>query len=100
MNRIEVVYAPKSSKQVLVELLVSPKTTVLDAIIASNIPSHFPEIDLDLQKIGIFGKLVFLHQAVHEGDRIEIYRPLEIDPRQARRLRVKSAFYHRAGKKS
>lgn len=59
--------------------------TVKDAIDKSGIVKQFPEIDLETQKTGIFGKLVKLDAAVAEGDRVEIYRPIICDPKTVKR---------------
>ena len=58
------------------------------AILHSGLLRQFPEINLDRQKVGIFGKLVKLNAPVKEGDRIEIYRPITADPKTVRRRRI------------
>ena len=50
----------------------------------------FNEISLSTNQVGVFGEVVSLDQIVAAGDRIEIYRPLKMDPMQARRLRAES----------
>ncbi len=55
------------------------------AIHHSGILKRFPELDLAVHKVGIFGKLVKLDSPVREGDRIEIYRPIIADPKTVRR---------------
>ena len=60
-------------------------STVEQVIRSSGILQRFPEIDLDSQKVGIFGRLVKLETVAREGDRIEIYRPIVADPRTVRR---------------
>ena len=55
--------------------------TVKDAIERSNILKQFPEIDLEQNKIGIFGKVSKLDAALSDGDRVEIYRPITCDPK-------------------
>ncbi|PIQ42802.1 MAG: RnfH family protein [Gammaproteobacteria bacterium CG11_big_fil_rev_8_21_14_0_20_46_22] len=69
---------------------VSLKSTavVLDALLASGILKQFPEIDLKTQRVGIFSECVMLSEKLKDGDRVEIYRPLTIDPKDARRLRA------------
>lgn len=85
---IEIAYA-KPLEQVLLSLQVSPETNVKQAIMQSNILERFPEIDLDKEnKVGIFGKVVTLNQALRNGDRIEIYRPLIADPKEVRKQRA------------
>ena len=62
---------------------------VIDAIKKSSILLYFPEINLSKNKVGIYGKLVELDHIVKNNDRIEIYRPLSIDPKKARRVRAR-----------
>jgi putative ubiquitin-RnfH superfamily antitoxin RatB of RatAB toxin-antitoxin module len=87
MIGIEVVYA-LPNEQVVIPLHVPENTTVADAIQASKILWRFPEINLTDSIVGIFGKTVSLATPVKAADRIEIYRPLLIDPKQARLLRA------------
>lgn len=94
MLQIEVAYA-RPDKQEIVSLEVPEGTTVLEAARLSGIDRIFPEIDVDSNDMGIFGKVV-RDPATHllrDGDRIELYRPLKIDPKQARlnRARKKQA---------
>ncbi|MBK9663876.1 MAG: RnfH family protein [Nitrosomonas sp.] len=85
---IEIAYA-RSHVQTLKTLEVSSGCTVKEAIILSGIMDQFPEIDLTKNKIGIFSKFIQPDTLVQPKDRIEIYRPLIIDPKDARRLRAK-----------
>jgi len=87
MIEVEVVYA-LPSQQILAKLKVPSDTTLEQAIQLSGITKHFPEIDLSRNRVGIFGKLVKTETIVCPYDRIEIYRGLLIDPKEARRLRV------------
>lgn len=82
--RIEVVYA-RPEKQTLLKLRVPAGTTVREAARLSGIRGEFPEIDLAVNKLGVFGKKVPADTPVKEGDRVEIYRPLKADPREVRR---------------
>jgi uncharacterized protein len=86
MKQIEVAYA-LPDQQALLAVEVPAGCTVEQAIILSGILQHFPSIDLKRNKVGIFGQLVNLQHQVQTGDRIEIYRPLAMDPKQARRMR-------------
>lgn len=87
MFKVEVAFAT-ADKQTILSLEVMPHTTVATVIALSGILSCFPEINLTDNKVGIFGKVVELSTPVTPGDRIEIYKPLIIDPKQARRLRA------------
>lgn len=87
MIHIEVAYATPD-KQVLLGLSVPQGTTVAEGIERSNIQDEFPELKMDLKEVGIFSRKVPLDYVLNEGDRVEIYRPLIVDPKEARRLRA------------
>ena len=84
---IEVAYA-KPEEQVIVKLNVPPGTTVEGAISISGLLERFPEISQTEPKVGIFGAICKPEQTVKQGDRVEIYRPLSHDPKEARRQRA------------
>ena len=81
---IEVVYA-LAGEQALVSLEVKPGTTVQQAIERSRIAERFPGQDLRHNAVGVWGRCVNGERLVEAGDRIEIYRELVLDPREARR---------------
>lgn len=85
--RVEVAYATPARQEVI-EASVRPGATVEQVIRASGMLARFPEIDLTRQRVGIFGEIARLEDAVHNGDRVEIYRPLLADPKEARRKRA------------
>jgi putative ubiquitin-RnfH superfamily antitoxin RatB of RatAB toxin-antitoxin module len=87
---VVVTYAPSADDQRMVRLRVPRGATVEDAIRASGLLAAFPAIDLAHQAVGIFGERVPLTRCVEEGERVEIYRPLTVDPKQARRARARS----------
>lgn len=87
---IEVIYA-LPSQQICLPLEVDEQCTIEQAIQASGILSRFPEIDLQSQKVGVFSKLKTLTDKLAPGDRIEIYRPLLIDPKEVRKKRAEQA---------
>ncbi|MES9868268.1 MAG: RnfH family protein [Sedimenticola sp.] len=76
---IGVAYADRF-KQVWLKLEVPDGSTVLEAIQHSGMLEQFPEIDLEKQKVGIFGKVTKLNAPVEDGARIEIYREITADP--------------------
>lgn len=76
---VSVAYA-LPEKQVWLNINVPDKSTVMDAIIESRIVTLFPELDLENQKVGIFGKFCKLDTKLREGDRVEIYRKITADP--------------------
>ena len=84
---VEVVYALPHD-ETLLKLTLVTAATVEQAITASGVLEKFPEIDLARNKVGIYGKLVKLDVILHDKDRIEIYRPLTADPKEARRQRA------------
>ncbi|MFV8570056.1 RnfH family protein [Marinobacter sp. SBS5] len=88
--RVEVAYA-RPDKQQILEVAVPEGTTALEAVKASGIVDVFPEINPDDIDMGIFGKVIKKpdSHALNEGDRVELYRPLIIDPKQARLNRAK-----------
>jgi putative ubiquitin-RnfH superfamily antitoxin RatB of RatAB toxin-antitoxin module len=81
---VGVAYADKF-KQVWLKLDIPEDSTVRDAIEHSGLLRQFPEIDLERQKVGIFGKLSKLTAKVGEGDRVEIYRDITADPETVER---------------
>lgn len=81
---VEVVFA-ESDKQILLDVVVEPGTTVAEVIAASGIEQRFDTENLDSFPVGIWGRVVDRGHEVQSGDRVEIYRPLVIDPRKARR---------------
>lgn len=85
--RVEVVYAA-ALRQARYALCVAQGTTVADAIRISGVLEDFPEIDLARDRIGIHGNLTRPAQPLRDGDRVEIYRPLRADPKEARRRRA------------
>ena len=85
--RVSVAYVGVAGQAVRA-LEVRSGTSVRETIEQCGLLGQFPEIDLDANKVGIFGKLVKLEQTVEEGDRIEIYRPLIADPKTARKRRA------------
>ena len=84
---IEVVYGSElETRQLTLEV---NQGTIEEIIVQSGILSLFPEINLSVNKVGVYGEIRSLNDKVEDGDRIEIYRPIKIDPKQARRERAK-----------
>jgi hypothetical protein len=89
---VEVVYAePRQVWHQTVEL--NPGSSIFEAILASGF-HRLGLFDLTQCAVGVFGKLASLDDEIKAGDRVEIYRPLIADPKEARRRRAK----HRASK--
>lgn len=81
---IELVFA-SAERQRLLAIQAGAGVTVAEVISQSGIDLYFPGERIDELAVGIWGKLVGRDHIVRDGDRIELYRPLEIDPREARR---------------
>ncbi|MCO8144591.1 RnfH family protein [Rhodovulum tesquicola] len=69
----------KATAQVWKNIDVPEGSTVRDVLLRSGLLDQFPEIDLEINKVGIFGSIVKLDKPVKEGDRVEIYRPIHPD---------------------
>lgn len=85
--RVEVVYA-LPDVQTVVTVEVSAGARVADVLAAVAHRPPFSSLDLTAVPVGIFGETVARDTLVHPNDRIEIYRPLATDPKDARRLRA------------
>ncbi|EJK2991452.1 RnfH family protein [Vibrio cholerae] len=90
MIHVEVVYALPHEQRVL-KLVVEQSATVEEIIRTSGILQMYPEIDLTVNKVGIFSRNVKLDAKVRDKDRIEIYRTLLADPKEIRRKRAEQA---------
>jgi uncharacterized protein len=91
MNNISVtlVYAQSSENQYIRTVVVPAGSNILQVIEACGICADYPEINLEVNKVGILSQVLPLTTIVQAGDRIEIYRPLIFDPMHARRMRAK-----------
>jgi uncharacterized protein len=84
--QVSVVYLTPST-QTNLAVKSSAALTVRDAVLRSGILTRHPELRLELLELGIYGVKVDLEQLLSDGDRVEIYRPLRLEPREARRRR-------------
>lgn len=82
---VEAVYSPAAGEMKQITLCLPAGSTVRDAL-----RQAFPELSLDNLVVGVWGKLRALDDALRERDRVEIYRPLLVDPKEARRQRYQS----------
>ncbi|HET8706079.1 MAG TPA: RnfH family protein [Pseudomonadales bacterium] len=89
---VEVAYATVE-KQLVLPVQITRGTSIYDAAVQSNICQKFIGLDLEHSAMGVFGKLErFPKQRLAEaGDRIEIYRPLKVDPKEARKERARKS---------
>ena len=85
--RVEVVFAVPE-RQVLRSVELPDGGTVGDAIERSELARDFPEVDLDRLQAGVWGRPVERSRVLIDGERVELYRPLVMDPREARRLKA------------
>lgn len=81
---VEVAYAVPE-RQLILKVEVPEGTTAIEAARLSGIEEQFQEVDLGKNRLGVFGKLCKPDRPLIAGDRVEIYRPLLVDPRAARR---------------
>jgi uncharacterized protein len=70
-------------------LQIEPGATVADAVRVSGIAADLGVGGIDPGRVGVFGRVVSSTTLVRDGDRVEIYRPLKIDPKEARRRRAR-----------
>jgi len=86
--KVEIVYALPYQVH-CINLAVPDGTTLEQAIRISGLLDKCPDINLSVNRVGIFGRLKSPETPLKDGDRVEIYRPLKVDPKEARRKRVK-----------
>jgi len=88
--RVEVAYA-EPGRQALLRVEVPAGCTVGQAIDLSGIREQFADLRIEADAVGIFSRKVPLDHELQDGDRVEIYRPLIADPKEARRKRANSS---------
>jgi putative ubiquitin-RnfH superfamily antitoxin RatB of RatAB toxin-antitoxin module len=84
---VEVVYALAAGEDA-VRIELPAGATAIEAVRASGLLERHPEIDLERQGIGVYGRRVAQTARLADGDRVEVYRPLLLDPKEARRRRA------------
>ena len=82
--RVEVAYAEPDS-QTIVEVALSAGATLREAIEASGLARRYPAMNPRRDGVGIWGKARNLDDALRDGERVEMYRPLQADPKEVRR---------------
>jgi len=70
-------------------LQIEPGASVADAVRESGIAADLGEDEIDPVRVGVFGRVVSSTTLLRDGDRVEIYRPLRVDPKEARRRRAR-----------
>ncbi len=84
--KVELVYI--NSEQFVFNMEIPIGSNIYQAIIRSGVLEKCPEIDTLKNRVGVFNELASLETILHDGDRVEIYRPLQVDPKEARRRRA------------
>ena len=93
---VEVAYALPEA-QMIRAIAVPIGTTALEAVSLSGITEAFEDLSVDSSsRLGVFGKAVKSDHVLSDGERVEIYRPLLIDPKQLRKKRAEEARERRA----
>jgi uncharacterized protein len=86
---VVVVYSPRAGEVDEVRLSLPIGTTVHDALQASGLAQRHPAVDFATLRVGVWGKLRQPADALRDRDRVEFYRPLTVDPKEARRVRYR-----------
>ena len=94
---ITLAYSPEPRQVREWPLTLAPGSTVAQAIEASGVLGEFPDLHLSRLMLGIWGKKTGLRQVLREQDRLEIYRPLRVDPKIARRERFSKQGVKKSG---
>jgi uncharacterized protein len=84
---IEVIFSPRPGQVVCCQLQMQSGACLVDALHESGLLKKFPELQTAALSCGIWGRISALSTVLRDHDRVEIYRPLTIDPKDARRLR-------------
>ncbi|MBX3604626.1 MAG: RnfH family protein [Piscinibacter sp.] len=87
--RISVAFSPRAGEVDELTLDLPEGATLVQAIEASGLLRRHPGLDLTRLRTGIWGRMKPLDAVLRERDRVEIYRPLQVDPKEARRLRYR-----------
>lgn len=95
--QLTVVFSPAVREVHEVQLCVQPPVTVLDSLRLSGLPEKFPALAFESQVIGVWGRKLPLDHVLRDLDRVEIYRPLTVDPKVARRERFAKQGARTAG---
>jgi putative ubiquitin-RnfH superfamily antitoxin RatB of RatAB toxin-antitoxin module len=94
--RISVAYSPRAGSVDLTELRLAEGATVDEALGASALASRHPGLDPGCMPLGIWGKPAARNDVLRDRDRVEVYRPLQVDPKEARRRRQREQRPRRA----
>lgn len=95
--RAVVMYSPAPRQVHEWQVVLAPGATVLQALQASGLQAAFPDLDPRAVPVGVWGHKAGLQQRLRDGDRVEVYRPLKVDPKLARRERFRKQGARAAG---
>jgi hypothetical protein len=87
--RVAVACSPRAGVALELEVEIASPATVADALRASGLLERYPELSVGAGNVGIWGRACSIETALADGDRVELYRPLTMDPNEARRLRAR-----------
>lgn len=96
--QVSVAYSPRAGVVDEVVLNLSRGATLIDAVRASGLLERHAGIDLAQARLGIWGRVQPPQTLLRERDRVELYRPLSVDPKEARRLRYRKTSTSRSRK--
>ena len=94
---VSVVYSAAARDLQEISLVLAPASTVAQALQLSGLLQRFPELGQPSTVLGVWGRKASLQQTLRQGDRVEIYRPLRVDPTVARRERFEKQGARSAG---
>lgn len=87
---VELAYSPAPRQVDLQTLTLASGASVRQALAASQLLTRYPELDVNTLTVGLWGRRTTLDHTVRAGDRVEVYRPLKVDPKEARRVRYRA----------
>src|SRR6218665_937853 len=94
---VEVVYSPGPGEVHGVPLQMAAGSTAQQAVVASGLLERFPALQQGELSLGVWGKRCEGGQVLRDRDRVELYRPLKVDPKEARRVRYRAHREAKAG---
>ncbi|MES2939475.1 MAG: RnfH family protein [Pseudomonadota bacterium] len=95
--RVTVAYSPAPREVLEWQLELPAGATLRQAVLASGLPDAAPELALEQAEVGVWGRKALWEQPLRERDRVEVYRPLRVDPKVARRERFRKQGTRAAG---
>jgi len=87
---VSVAYSPRAGEVDEVNLMLEPGATVADALRASGLQARYPAAALDALPVGVWGAFCRRDDVLRDRDRVELYRPLRVEPMEARRRRQRA----------